>query len=933
MFQIEPLAVAVPRDVGDVQFLVRYAADRHLSIVPRGGGTGVAGESLGAGIVVDMSVHFRDIVEINLDTVRVQPGVTLRSLNQELARQGRRFAPDSASAASCTIGGMLATNASGSNVIVHGYTRDHVQALATVWDAGDTALVQQPSAIEIPDDSRLAALTRSLTSLLRENAGLIEAHRPRTPFNRCGYLLDGVLTPLGPDLTKLLVGSEGTLALFTEATLRTIPLPGGRSAVLLGFDRFEDALKASEQIRNMRPSACELLDRRLLTLTRSQSPEAGRLIPAAAEAILLVEFERESPDDARQAGLELIDAVQSTRKLATHALPAFDEAAIARLWQVREAALPALYSLGKGSRPLAFIEDIGVPVELLSEFISRLQGILHHFETTASFMIHAATGQIHARPFLDPALPGDAEKLWAIAEQTYALVLDMGGTISTQHGTGIARTPWVEKQYGPLFSVFREIKALFDPRGLFNPGKIVSLDPSRPAWPLRVNSAAPVKQVQLLWDKDELTSQTTACNGCGSCRTEDTRQRMCPTFRVTHDEAASPRAKANLLRNLLAGGQSLGASDVRQVADLCINCKMCAHECPAHVNIPKLMIETKAAHLAEHGLDRSDWLLARIESVAALGSNFALVSNTLVGSRPFRWLAEKIFGISRQRRMPTFAARSFLKRAKRRGLTQKARSKRSAMRVAYFVDLYPNVFDPLIAEAVVAVLKHHDIDVYIPPNQKACGMAPLAMGDIETARDIVRHNLRLLAELAREGYTIVCSEPTAAVMLRQDAVDLLDDPEAKIVAQHVEELTSFLWRMHEHGRLRTDFQPLDISLGHHVPCHVKALGAGVHGPDLLGLIPQVRVHTIDASCSGMAGTYGLKAKNFNASLQAGRPMLDELKRPRVLYGSTECGTCRMQMEQGSNKRTLHPVQYLALAYGLMPQIGRKLREPLRDLVN
>ena len=205
-------------------------------------------------------------------------------------------------------------------------------------------------------------------------------------------------------------------------------------------------------------------------------------------------------------------------------------------------------------------------------------------------------------------------------------------------------------------------------------------------------------------------------------------------------------------------------------------------------------------------------------------------------------------------------------------------------------------------------------------------------GDVELARDTVRHNLRILAELARDGYTIICSEPTAAIMLRHDAVDLFDDSDARLVADHTVELTTYLWRMHERGQLRTDFQTLDLALGHHVPCHMKALNAGIHAPALLALVPGLRVHAIDVSCSGMAGTFGLKAKNFEVSLEAGRPMLAEMARPRVLFGSTECGTCRMQMEQGSGKRTLHPVQYLALAYGLIPEIGRRLREPLSGRV-
>jgi Fe-S oxidoreductase len=412
---------------------------------------------------------------------------------------------------------------------------------------------------------------------------------------------------------------------------------------------------------------------------------------------------------------------------------------------------------------------------------------------------------------------------------------------------------------------------------------------------------------------------------------------MCPTFRSSHHESATPRAKANLLRHLLAshGDNPLGGDDVRAVADLCINCKMCAHECPAHVNVPKLMLEAKAAHQAQQGLDRSDWLLSRIESTAAFGSNFSLISNTLLGNPVFRWLAERIFGISRQRRLPTFAARNFLKRARRRGWSRKRRQPPPAdsPRVAYFVDLFPNVFDPLIAEATFAVLRHSGVEVLAPGGQKASGMAALAQGDVELARETVQHNLHIFAELARDGYTIVCSEPSAAIMLREDALSLIDDSDARLVAGQCVELTSYLWQMHEQGRLRTDFKPINLSIGHHVPCHIKALGAGVHGPDLFSLIPGLKVHTIDVSCSGMAGTFGLKAKNYATSLEAGRPMLDELNQPRVLFGSTECGACRMQMEQGSGKRSLHPVQYLALAYGLLPEIGRKLREPLRGFAD
>jgi len=346
------------------------------------------------------------------------------------------------------------------------------------------------------------------------------------------------------------------------------------------------------------------------------------------------------------------------------------------------------------------------------------------------------------------------------------------------------------------------------------------------------------------------------------------------------------------------------------------------------------MLEAKAANVAEHGLDRNDWLLARIEMLARYGSAFAPLVNHFLASPSFRWLLEKLLSLSGERRLPRFAARPFLRRAKRRGWSRKPRSARP--RVAYFVDVYANFIDPQIAEAVVAVLHHNGFDVYVPPDQRGCGMAALAHGDLETAREAAEHNLRLFGEAAREGYTILCSEPTAALMLRRDYLDLIDDPDARLVAAQTVEFTAFLWDLHQQGRLRTDFRPLDLALGHHVPCHLKALyhaaGALAHAPALLSLIPGLRVHTIDVSCSGMAGTFGLRAENYRTSLDAGRRMLNELQRPRVLFGSTECGPCRMQMEDGAGKRTLHPAQYLALAYGLLPAVARRLDEPLRELV-
>lgn len=937
LFEVRPLAVVRPRTEADVATVVRYAAEHQLPVTARGAGTGTAGAALGPGIVLDFSRFLHDILAVGADSIRAQTGASWEQVAARLARDGRRLAVEPAGSATSTLGGIVAANAAGPHVARLGYPRDQVVVIRAVLDSGDAVdLTRLPRAPAPDAPERLSAIHRTTVALLDRHAAAIVAERPRTPFNRAGYLLHDVLTADSLDYPRLLTGTEGTLALFTEVTLRTEPLPAGRGVALVACEDMQTALAAVARALPRRPAACELLDGRLLSLARGRGGDAVRLIPAHAGAALLVEFESDTPDSARGQTLDLIDEL-IREKLALVAAPGLTPAEADDLWRLIGVALPSLETLRGGPPAVTGVEDVGVPPAGLPEFLTGVQEVLRLHETTAAMLVHATAGQVHLRPFLDPGNPADAAKLWAIAEDVYTLALGLGGTISTRHGTGLARTPWVTKQYPRLAAVFRELKAVFDPREVFNPGNIVGPDPGRPAWPLRQRPAVegrPEGQHHLQWKSGELLAQVAACHGCGDCRTEIAPRRMCPIFRATRAEEATPRAKANLLRDLLAPGadpRRLAAADVRAVADLCVNCKMCAAECPSHVDVPRLMLEAKAANVAEHGLDRPDWAMARVGTFAAMGSSVALLANQLLRGPITRWVLEKFFGVSRRRRLPPYARRSFLRQAAREGWTRKPAAAGDD-KVALFVDVFANYHDPQIAEAAVRVLRHAGVAVVVPPGQRSCGMEALAVGDVDSARELARDNLRAFADLAREGYRIVCPEPTSAVMLRHDYLDLLDDPDARLVAGRTIELTTYLWELHERGRLPADFRPLPLPLGHHVPCHVKALGGTPAGPALLGLITEARVHTIDVSCSGMAGTYGLRASGYETSLAAGRPMLDELRRPRVMFGSTECSACRMQMEEGSGKRTLHPVQYLALAYGLMPELGRRLVTPVRGLV-
>jgi len=404
---------------------------------------------------------------------------------------------------------------------------------------------------------------------------------------------------------------------------------------------------------------------------------------------------------------------------------------------------------------------------------------------------------------------------------------------------------------------------------------------------------------------------------------------MCPTFRALGAEAASPRAQANLVRQVASGAldpKLWGTEEFKANADLCIHCNLCAKECPSGVDVSRLMFEAKAAFVENHGLPPGAWILSRVEFWSRLASRLPILYNALMTNRTARWLFERLFGLSRLRSLPKAHRTPFVRRVARRGMT-KPRPQGAGPRVAYFVDIFANFFDQELAEAVVSVLHRAGVNVFVPPGQRGSGMSALVNGDVDHARDLALANLRVLSNAVRDGYTIVCSEPTAALMLRQEYLRLTDDLDAALVAENTMDLGQYLGGLRSRGQLPRPEHPIRARVGYHQPCHLRALEVGTPGLDLIREIPELDVEFIDRGCSGMAGTYGLSRDHFRTSLRAGRGLLNRLHFDDIEIGSTECGTCRMQMEQGVTKRTLHPVKLLSLGYGLNPSLLRHLKEP------
>ena len=569
------------------------------------------------------------------------------------------------------------------------------------------------------------------------------------------------------------------------------------------------------------------------------------------------------------------------------------------------------------SRPISVIEDVAVPPEILSEFLVRMQNVLKRHQVTASLLCHAGHGQLHLQPFLDLDAPADVQRMRLMTEDLYREVFDAGGSIAAEHAYGLSRSGFIRQQAGPLYELFREVKQIFDPENILNPGKIVSDDVQLTTRNLRPPIGSPVVsgptvssgagtageeeapplrdlvELQLNWDPSRVSDATAACNRCGECRTQNPQVRMCPIFRFAPAEEASPRAKANLIRGVLSGGvplSELTSEQFKNVADLCVHCHACRLECPAGVDIPRLMRESKGAYVAANGLLFSDWLMTRLDLVGELASLVAPAANWALGNRQMRWLMEKTLGIAQGRKLPRVAARSFLRRAARRRLTRPSRQ--SGSKVLYFVDVYANYFDPRLAEAFVAVMEHNGIAVYVHPDQKPAGMPSIACGALDHARALARYNIARLAEAVRQGYEVVTTEPAAALCLTHEYPQLIDDDDARLLAQHSSEACTFLWKMHMRGSLQLDFKPIHATLGYHMPCHLRALGVGRPGENLLGLIPGLRVQHIERGCSGMAGTFGLLHKNYRSSLRAGWGLISGLHSARCKPASPNAAPAR-----------------------------------------
>jgi FAD/FMN-containing dehydrogenase/Fe-S oxidoreductase len=916
-YRIVPQCVAAPLDMRDVVAILEYAANEELPVAARGAGSGVAGESLCSGIVLDMTRHMKRLLRLEGETVTCEPGVVLDHVNQRLTELGRKIGPDPSSANRATVGGVVANNATGAHSLQYGHIAAYVQSMDVALSGGIAAEFHNAVDVEQARGDKAGAIARECWSLLTADEAVIERAQPTAKRNRSGYNIAGVCHGNRIDLARLLAGSEGTLAVFTSLTLRTVPLPAAKGLLQLEFDSLDSMAQAVPIIVKTHPAACELMDRSLIEKAIDQLPQYRDILPAGAAAVLLIEHVGRSPLEVREK-IQATDVAVGRGAVGRSIV--IDPKAQARVWKSRKDAGPLLYRVRSRKHPAEFMEDVSVDHTRLAEYIAGLQRIQKKYDIAISYFGHAGDGELHLRPYLDLGDLEDRKKMRAIAEDVFSLAWSLGGSISGEHADGLIRAGFVRRQYGDeYYEVLKKVKSIFDPPGLMNPGKILNDDPDVMFKNLRREHHILPERTRspLLFKENELELELEQCYGCGLCLGREPTLRMCPVFRATGEELGSSRAKANLLHYWATGQldeKDFESPEFRKLLDLCVNCRMCEKECPSGVNISMLIAAARAEYVARRGLRRPEFVLSRNRYLSRMGSLFSPLSNLFMRLPVAKWLLERTMGIDKRRRMPRFAHGFFL-RAARRYLAACEPIAEPVDKVAYFVDTYANFNDHELGFAVIDVLRHNGVEVIVP-DQRPAPLPAIVYGDVRLARRDLSYNVKRLAEAVRKGYRIVCSEPSAALCLREELRHYVAGEDAALVARNTSELMNYLQELRSRGKLKAPQQAVTGRFAYHLPCHLCSVGDETVTLRLLQEHFGIDVTDLQAGCCGLSGTFGMQAKNYDLASQIGRPLRNALKASPTQDVLTECAACKMQIEHIAPAVATHPIKLIARAYGL-----------------
>ncbi|HVQ78248.1 MAG TPA: FAD-linked oxidase C-terminal domain-containing protein [Candidatus Binatia bacterium] len=935
MYQVEPIGVVIPRQAEEVQAVIEVANRMQVPILPRGGGTSLTGQTVNHAVVIDFSRYMDRVLEVNVEEqwARVQPGVVQDNLNDHVRPHGLLFGPDTSTSSRATLGGMIGNNSGGSHSIAYGLTVKHVIELTAILADGTWARFGEIAPGAFAAKTRLPGLEgqiyREVARIRDQYAEDIRTRYPKHWRRVCGYNLDELVgagagagedpAPRPLNMARLVVGSEGTLMTVVEAKVRLVPRPKRTALDVLHFHDIQEALECSQAILETGPYAVELTDKMILDLARGNLEHAKRMafVQGDPAAILMVEYAG-GTDAEVQAKIEALEARRARDGFAYASHIARDVAEQQSIWKLRKAGLGLLFGLKGEAKPIAFIEDTAVDPKHLPEFVPRFRDVMARYGAEGAYYGHCSVGCLHIRPVINLKTQRGIEQVQAMADEICDLVLEYGGAFSSEHGDGRARSPFLERVFGPtVFKAFREFKHAFDPKNLMNPGNLV--DSPGVTQHLRYGPQYQTWEPITVLDFSErggFAGAVEMCNGVGVCR-KTLEGTMCPSYMVTRDEEHTTRGRANALRAVLSGKVPPAEFTGRRlydVMDLCLECKACKSECPANVDMAKMKYEFLYHYHTANGLPLRNRLFGHIGALSAIGSRLAPLSNWIARTPVNRWLMQRVAGIDRRRPLPAFARGTLTDWFDRRRRPDRA----PRGEVVLFHDTFVTFNTPRIGQAAVELLEAAGYRVHLV-NRKCCGRPLISKGMLDEAREHARWNVAKLAPLVERGMPVIGLEPSCLLTLRDEYVELVPGVEARQVAR-----SSFLIEevlLNERAR--------GLSLEFEGAAGRKALLHGhCHQKSLVGTAPTVEalrwagyeVSEVDSGCCGMAGSFGFEQEHYDMSVALGSRRLAPAVRDAG--GETEIVapgiSCRQQIEHLTGRRAKHPAEVLREALAPSP---------------
>ncbi len=933
-----PLAVSYPKNDDDLKKLILFARENHTSLIPRMAGTSLAGQVVGAGIIVDISKHFGKILEINEKEhwVRLQPGVVLDELNNVLEPKGLFFGPETSTSNRCMLGGMLGNNSCGAHALVYGSTRDHTLEVKTLLSDGSKAVFGPLGSEEFARKCELrsleGALYRKIRDMLQKKAIREEITRqfpdPALKRRNTGYALDMLMqtSPFtGNDIpfnfSRLLAGSEGTLALTTEIKLNLVPLPPKNKALIcVHLDTVAESLKANLKALKFQPYSIELMDRTILELTRENIEQRKNrfFVKGSPGAILIVEFAEDSMAAITEKA-QALEAILREDKLGYH-FPMVTGPQMNQVWDLRKAGLGILNNMTGDSKPVPVTEDTAVLPELLPQYIADFEKILKKFGKEGVYYAHISTGELHLRPVLNLKDPKDVQTFYDIGLASAQLVKKYRGSLSGEHGDGRLRGEFIPLMVGEdVYNLFKEIKLSWDPQNIFNPGKIT--DTPRMNTSLRYTPGQKTPEIKTYFDFSGdlgVVRAAEKCNGTGICRkSAEMGGAMCPSYMATRDEDKTTRARANILREFISKpGQKnpFDHEEIYRTLDLCLMCKSCKSECPSSVDMTKLKAEFLQHYYDAHGVPLRSRIIANIAKVNRLGSFMPSVYNFIQQNKFLSRLTARMLGFAPQRKFPLLSKitldKWFVKNSKQFNNRTFPNGK-----VYLFNDEFTRFNDTEVGIKAILLLTKLGYQVVLPHHLESA-RTYLSKGLVKKAKVIANTNIRLLKDKISAETPLVGIEPSAILTFRDEYPDLADENQRKAASRLAENsfmIDEFLEKDIKAGKIRKEqFTTAKKYIKLHGHCHQKSLASTNPTLFVLGFPENYTVEEIPSGCCGMAGAFGYEKEHYDLSMKVGELVLF----PAVRNSSKETviaapGTsCRHQIKDGTDRTALHPVEIL-----------------------